>query len=47
MLLDRVIIEFDKALKTVSASAHSTRPSLTQTLLMRLFPSKKNDMLLD
>ncbi len=26
MLLDRVIIEFDKALKTVSASAHSTRP---------------------
>jgi ubiquinone biosynthesis monooxygenase Coq7 len=26
MLLDRVITEFDKALKTVSASAHSTRP---------------------
>jgi len=26
MLLDRIIIEFDKALKTVSASAHSTRP---------------------
>jgi len=26
MLLDRVIIEFDKALKTVSASAHSKRP---------------------